>query len=102
LNRRVLPFLLFLLFSLFTGAALFLKIAAVEKDRAAIAEAVFLIKMPDGSLATEAHCIRHRSFGDLFQIFGAGPSLPPYFPSDFIYSPPRYINAGALIEPQTP
>lgn len=60
--------------------------------------AVKLLTMPDLSISTEAHFIRHRSITDLYEVFGLGPSLLPYFPSDFIYSPPKYLNAKQEIK----
>lgn len=65
-------------------------------------EAVAILKMPDLATSTEAHFIRHRSVSDLFEVFGMGPSLLPYFPSDYTYAPPSYLNAGGKIEPKTP
>jgi len=47
----------------------------------------------DLSLSTESHFIRHRSQTDLVEVFGMGPGLLPYFPSDFVYAPPPYLNA---------
>ena len=61
-------------------------------------ESVKLISMPDLSISTEAHFIRHRSLTDMFEVFGLGPSLLPYFPSEYIYSPPPYLNAKEEIK----
>ncbi len=54
---------------------------------------VRLLGLPDLAMSTEAHAIRHRSLSNLFDVFGYGPSLLPYFPSDFIYAPPPYLDA---------
>jgi hypothetical protein len=51
----------------------------------------------DTSISTEAHFIRHRSQTDLFEVFGIGPGFLPYFPSDFVYAPPVYLNAKGEI-----
>ncbi len=55
--------------------------------------AVRLISLPDLAVSTEAHFIRHRSVSDLADIFGLGPALLPYFPSDFVYAPAPYTRA---------
>lgn len=47
----------------------------------------------DTALSTEAHYIRHRSMTDLYEVFGMGPGLLPYFASDYTYAPPPYLNA---------
>ena len=52
-----------------------------------------LLTMPDAALSTEAHFIRHRSVSVLFDVFGLGPALLPYFPSDYIYAPPPYMRS---------
>jgi len=65
-------------------------------------EIVKILKMPDLAISTEAHYIRNRSITDLFEVFGLGPSLLPYFPSEYIYTPPPYLNAGDYIEPKAP
>ena len=49
--------------------------------------------MTDTALSTEAHFIRHRSLTDLYEVFGLGPGLLPYFASDYLYAPPPYLNA---------
>jgi len=60
-------------------------------------QAVRLITLPDIALSTEAHFIRHRSMTELYEIFGLGPSLLPYFPSDFVYAPAPYTKAKGEI-----
>ena len=47
----------------------------------------------DTALSTEAAFIRHRSLADLADVFGQGPGLLPYFPSDYVYAPPPYLRA---------
>ncbi|NPA03370.1 MAG: hypothetical protein GXO61_00750 [Epsilonproteobacteria bacterium] len=59
--------------------------------------AVALITLPDLAISTEAHFIRHRTLSTLFDVFGISPSLPPYFPSDFVYAPPPYLRANGEI-----
>ncbi len=56
-------------------------------------EVVKIITLPDLALSTEAHCIRHRSITTLYEVFGFGPALLPYFPSEFVYAPPPYLHA---------
>ena len=65
----------------------------VKVDWASKEKVVKLLQQPDGSMSTEAHCIRHRSLTDLTEVFGYGPALLPYFPSDFLYAPPPYLHA---------
>ncbi len=60
-------------------------------------EVVGLIGLPDMALSTEAHYIRHRSLSDLCEVFGLGPALLPYFPSDYIYAPPSYLRSQGEI-----
>jgi len=69
------------------------KVVEVSQKRAAVA----LLTMPDIALSTEAHFIRHRSLSDLCEVFGLGPALLPYFPSDFIYAPPPYLRSKGEI-----
>jgi hypothetical protein len=52
-----------------------------------------LVFTTDTALVTEAQCIRHRSSTDLFAVFGQGPGLLLYFPSDFAYAPAPYLRA---------
>jgi len=61
-------------------------------------EVVKILTMPDLSISTEAHFIRHRSVTDLYEVFGLGPALFAYFPSEYIYSPPKYLNAKQEIK----
>ena len=49
--------------------------------------------LPDLGLSTEALFIRHRSHSVLSDAFGLGPSLFPFFPSDFTYAPPPFAHA---------
>ncbi len=49
--------------------------------------------LPDLALSTEALFIRHRSHSVLSDAFGLGPSLLPFFPSDFTYAPAPFTHA---------
>lgn len=44
-----------------------------------------LIGLPDSSLVSEAHYVRHRSLSTPFAFFNEAPSLIEYFPSTFVY-----------------
>ncbi|WP_281951276.1 hypothetical protein [Nitrosophilus kaiyonis] len=87
--------IIFILFS-FIGEGIFLYSKKI--DIKTKKESVKVITMPDLAISTEAHFIRHRSITDLFEVFGLGPSLLPYFPSEFIYHPPKYLNAKEEIK----
>ncbi len=47
----------------------------------------------DTAISTEAHFIRHKSITDLSEVFGLGPGLLPYFPSDYVWGIPSYLDA---------
>ena len=98
MNRHLKYFCFFkgILLILLIGEGIFLYQKNIDID--AKKEAVKTILMPDLAISTEAHFIRHRSITDIFEVFGLGPSLLPYFPSDFIYSPPPYLNANQEIK----
>ena len=51
---------------------------------------VLVLTMPDLSLCSDAFYIRHRSLSIVGDSFSLSPSLLAYFPSDFIYMPPKY------------
>jgi len=83
------------------GIFLFAKIEAASIGITSLnakREAVKVLQLPDLSLSNEAQYIRFRSVCNLFDVFGLGPSLLPYFPSDFVYSPPPYLNANGEIK----
>jgi hypothetical protein len=54
---------------------------------------VKIVGLPDIAISTEATYIRHRSLSDMFSIYKDDGALREYFPSTFIYSPSRNINA---------
>jgi len=51
---------------------------------------VAVLTMPDFSLCSDAFYIRHRSLSSFGDSFFLSPSLLAYFPSDFVYMPPKY------------
>jgi len=46
---------------------------------------VAITGLPDLSLSTSAHFVRHRSLSDLFSIFSNAPTLSEFFPATFVY-----------------
>jgi hypothetical protein len=84
---------IFLAVLLFAGVGEIFYLKNLKIDPAQKREVVKVLTMPDLSISTEAHFTRHRSITDLYEVFGLGPSLFPYFPSDFVYAPPPYLNA---------
>ncbi|BCD61683.1 hypothetical protein NitYY0826_C0544 [Nitratiruptor sp. YY08-26] len=98
MNRYLYLFAFFILFVLLWGGGtawmIHKQYGNVQQKRAV----VHLLQLPDLAMSTEAHCIRHRSLTNLFEVFGYGPSLLPYFPSTFIYAPPPYLNAKDQIQ----
>ncbi|WP_200762506.1 hypothetical protein [Nitrosophilus alvini] len=93
MNRHIKVLFAAVFFIAMLGAGEILYIFAKEKGLKIKEKSVATISLPDLALSTEAHFIRHRSLADLFEIFGIDPELHPYFPSDFVYSAPPYLNA---------
>ncbi len=93
MNRHLKYLYIFLAILLFVGAWEIFYLKNLKIDLAQKRDVVKALTMPDLSISTEAHFIRHRSITDLCEVFGLGPSLLPYFPSDFVYAPPLYLNA---------
>ena len=80
-----------LFFILFTCTLIGIEIAFFQKS-ASLAlvsvqkeKFVSLVGLPDLSLVSEAHYVRHRSLSDVFSYFGDSPELLEYFPSTFVY-----------------
>jgi hypothetical protein len=46
-----------------------------------------IVKLPDLSIATEAHFIRFRSLTDVCSSFNESPEILDYFPTSFTYYP---------------
>lgn len=90
MNRYTKKYFLFLIVVLGWGVGTFLYMALQSSHYDSV---VAITTQPDAAMSTEAHFIRHRSLTDLFEVFGLGAGLLPYFPSDFIYAPPPYLNA---------
>ena len=76
-------FLLFTLLSLI-GEIIYLK----SRDRSLELrrELVKIVQLPDLSISTESHSVRHRSISDTFSLFSNSPTLTEFFPSTFVYN----------------
>lgn len=47
--------------------------------------------LPDLALSTETNSVRHRSLSDIFSVYKEDGTLWEYFPSTYVYTPPRGI-----------
>lgn len=75
-------------FILFTCSLIVLQVGYLKKNTITSAKQeifVSLVGLPDISLVSEAHYVRHRSLSDVFSYFGDSPELLEYFPSTFVY-----------------
>jgi hypothetical protein len=48
---------------------------------------VYIVGLPDLSIATEARFIRYRTLSDVYSPFNEGPEILDYFPASFTYYP---------------
>jgi len=74
-------------FILFTCSLIVLQVGYLKKNTFSAKKEIFvaLVGLPDISLVSEAHYVRHRSLSDVFSYFGDSPELLEYFPSTFVY-----------------
>ena len=79
--------------SFLVGSALILALFLPTPPLGPKKEVVRVLTLPDLALSTEALFIRHRSHSVLSDAFGLGPSLLPFFPSDFTYAPAPFTHA---------